>query len=238
MTGYTFAANADHKEIMYKTWIKAFLIHAYLITGFLLIPSLSAETDWLLDIQYQKTMEKIVRREIAPYMEKRPKVTMTAEDNSREAFLQNTPSRSGVFISLFNGKTKKLMGCMGSISPARDNFYDELTHWANMAFLMDPRTSRKDRQEISSENIKIVISVILEKEKISSPEVDPIRYGLAVRYRGKEALVLPGEARTSAYAYKMVREKLALPADVPLYAMTFYRLSAIRFGSGKYLMQS
>ncbi len=225
------------KKSQYKLRIEAFLFLVYLLTGRILIPALSAETDWLLDIQYQKTIEKIVRREIAIYMEKHPEVTMTAEENSRVAFLRNTPSRSGVFISLFNGKTKMLMGCMGSTSPTRDNFYDELTHWANMAFLMDPRTSRRHRQEISSGNIKIVISVIRKKEKISSPEVvDPIRYGLAVRYRGREALVLPGEARTSSYAYKMVREKLALPADVPLQAMTFYRLSGIRFGSGQYLM--
>lgn len=190
-------------------------------------------------IKYQKTIEKIIRNELKSYVSTRDshKSTFTLEEKNLIKKIENIPSKNGIFISLFNKKTTHLIGCMGSLVPSQKNLYDELIHWTNMAFLFDTRVPSKEKNNINLKNLVIVVSIIKSVDAIDKYEkVNPIEQGLMIRYNSREALVLPGEARTYEYARKMVLKKLKLNYNIQNDKLLFFKIEALRFGSGKYLM--
>lgn len=166
------------------------------------------------------------------------------------ALLTRTPSRYGVFISVFDARTAALIGCMGSIVPTRATLLDEVEHWTMMAWSQDPRTNpdstdqprsmaraKTARREDSAAPVATVIVSFVEalEPVVDARVIDSLRHGLLLRYQGREALVLPGEARTASYAYGMVLHKLGLPKQRPPEGLEAFRLHAVRFGPGRAL---
>ncbi len=158
-----------------------------------------------------------------------------------EKLLSRTPSRYGMFVSIFDRRTRKLIGCMGGLHPTRDNLLAEVEHWTNIALLHDPRRLQGNRRKSPlARDAGRALLIITLIERVESAghfmEVDSIRHGLMVRYRGRAELVLPGEAHTSGYAFRMLRRKLGLK-NIPRSGLEYYRVRAVRFGTAKRLFQ-
>lgn len=106
-----------------------------------------------------------------------------------------------------------------------------------MAYLFDKRADSKTKENLSSLNLAVVISIIQSVDSIDSfKNVQPLSEGLMIRYQSREALVLAGEARTSVYARKMVLKKLNIKPETNNSRLKFFVVRSYRFGSGKYLM--
>lgn len=149
--------------------------------------------------------------------------------------LQSLSSKYGTFISIFDTKTKKLLGCMGSLYPVKINLLEEIEHWSLIAATQDPRFFKIKSKR--THKISIIISFILGLDKVGSFfNVNVIKDGLKATYKQNEALLLPGEAYTSRYAWKMLAHKLKVSVD-QADAVEFYRLKAERFGSALLLFK-
>lgn len=152
-----------------------------------------------------------------------------------ERFLRTIPSRKGMFVSIFDMKTRKLRGCMGTLVPQKANLYEEAVHWATMAMMHDTRGSAAAPGQ-TKRRFAAILSFIDGIEAVSDPfEVNSISHGLLVRFPGREELVLPGEAFTTAYALKIISEKLGF--DARQSGGEYFRIHAERFGKGRELFK-
>jgi AmmeMemoRadiSam system protein A len=94
------------------------------------------------------------------------------------------------FVSI-NDPTGTMRGCMGSISPNKQNLYDEIISNTRHAAFNDKRFSPLQKHEL--EDISITVEIIGPMVKVSSLEnLDPEKYGIMVKDRqGKMGVLLP-----------------------------------------------
>lgn len=96
--------------------------------------------------------------------------------------------RRGCFVTL--KQNGQLRGCIGTTEPWQANLALEIQHNALAAATQDPRFTPVEAAEL--ESISITVDVLGELEKIPGPEeLDPWRYGVVVRHRGRTGLLLP-----------------------------------------------
>ena len=149
------------------------------------------------------------------------------------SILRQTPSRTGMFISIFDNRTRKVLGCMGGLFPVKDNLLDELEHWSRIAYYFG-QTEQNGGHKGGGE-FSVIISFIQKVKPVAHYYgVNSLQSGLLVRYQGREALVLPGEAFTSAYAFRMVKRKLNI-SKTPIRGLEYFQIKAERFGGAKKL---
>lgn len=96
-------------------------------------------------------------------------------------------TRRGVFVSL--KKEGQLRGCIGTIFPITRSIAEEIIRNAVEAGTQDPRFSSVREDEL--EEIDFSVDVLTEPEKATKAELDPKRYGVIVRWRGRTGLLLP-----------------------------------------------
>ena len=186
--------------------------------------------------RYRRALERVALREASFILGLRPRRPDSHKSKTfarDRALLLKRPSRRGMFVSVFDARSKRLVGCMGSLFPARENLYRETLHWTRIALLHDPRRATHKRRTGRLKRIALILSFIHGVQPLRGFYFDSIRHGLLGRWRGREELVLPGEARTSAYARRMVLEKMGLRRAPP--GMEFFIVRALRFGGGKKL---
>ncbi|MCQ1528615.1 AmmeMemoRadiSam system protein A [Lutispora saccharofermentans] len=99
--------------------------------------------------------------------------------------MKNT--KRGVFVSL--KKEGQLRGCIGTIFPVTENIAEEIIRNAVEAGTQDPRFSPVAEAEL--EEIDFSVDVLTEAQKASKEELDPQKYGVIVRWRGRTGLLLP-----------------------------------------------
>ena len=99
--------------------------------------------------------------------------------------MRNT--KRGVFVSL--KKEKQLRGCIGTIFPVTKSIGQEIIRNAVEAGTQDPRFSPVTEDEL--EEIDFSVDVLTEAQKAVKKELDPKKYGVIVRWRGKTGLLLP-----------------------------------------------
>lgn len=105
-----------------------------------------------------------------------------------------------VFVSLKRGSQTR--GCAGSFQSENGSFAKDLVHFSIIAATQDFRYRPVDLQEMKEIKIQITIPEMpVEIHSIFS--YNPEKEGLIVEKDGKQAVVLPGEAKTAAYALKM-----------------------------------
>lgn len=97
-------------------------------------------------------------------------------------------NRAGVFVSMkIEGR---LRGCIGTISPSRQNIVEEIVENAVSSATRDPRFERVRPEELSQ--ICYSVDVLGKTEKIASKdELDVKRYGVVVSKGLKRGLLLP-----------------------------------------------
>lgn len=99
-----------------------------------------------------------------------------------------TPKACFVTIHRNDGS---LRGCIGTLSPQRDNLYEEIVHNSISAATRDSRFNPLTPGEL--EDITISVSVLSEPYPIMDfDELDPKQKGLIVRYDNRtQAVLLP-----------------------------------------------
>jgi len=122
----------------------------------------------------------------------------------REVFTENLPEIFNkpipVFVSLKKGNQTR--GCSGSFKSETGTFVGDLVKFSIISATVDYRYRPVDLQELKDIKIQITIPEIpVEIPSISfyNPETE----GLIVRKSGNQGVILPKEAKTSAYALKM-----------------------------------
>lgn len=96
--------------------------------------------------------------------------------------------RRGCFVTL--KQSGHLRGCIGTTEPWQENLALEIQHNAIAAGTQDPRFRPVRIDELDT--LSFTVDVLGELEKITGPEaLDPWRYGVVVRQRGKSGLLLP-----------------------------------------------
>lgn len=96
--------------------------------------------------------------------------------------------RRACFVTL--KKDGELRGCIGTTEPWRESLAQEIEHNAIAAGTEDPRFWPVEEDELPS--LTLSVDVLGEMEKIESmEELDPWRYGVVVRGRGRTGLLLP-----------------------------------------------
>lgn len=96
-------------------------------------------------------------------------------------------NKSGVFVSM--KKHGKLRGCVGTIMPCTDSIASEIVRNAVEAAEHDMRFPPVTADEINE--ITFSVDVLTTPVKAVREELDPVRYGVIVSYRGRRGLLLP-----------------------------------------------
>jgi AmmeMemoRadiSam system protein A len=95
---------------------------------------------------------------------------------------------SGVFVSL--KKSKKLRGCIGTITPATENLGQEIIENAISAAVRDSRFSPVSDEEL--DDLEITVDILTEPELVQDASLlDEKRYGIIVKSGGKRGVLLP-----------------------------------------------
>ena len=165
--------------------------------------------------------------------ERQPSVYVQLARASLEHYLRNerllpvpdpVPSgmegRAGAFVSL--KKHGQLRGCIGTIEPVRRNLAEEIIYNAVSAGVEDPRFWAVQPEELPE--LTISVDVLSPPEPIDSEdELDPKRYGVIVRGRGRVGLLLPNleGIDTVAGQVEIARQKAGLRPDEPVQLARF-----------------
>lgn len=132
--------------------------------------------------------------------------------------LPNSPEfavRRGCFVTL--KKDGQLRGCIGTTEPWQDNLALEIQHNALAAGTQDPRFSSVRADELNT--LTFTVDVLGELEKIGGPEeLDPWRYGVVVRQRGRSGLLLPHleGVDTVSQQIGIAKQKAGIPPEEPV----------------------
>jgi AMMECR1 domain-containing protein len=145
---------------------------------------------------------------------------------SLESLIRQTPvcaeyrRTCGLFVTLSkNGKTR---ACWGSIHPQNQDLVSATVHNTESALTKEYRYPRIRPNEWQL--LKPQVTVIRGIEPISSiRDQNALRYGLLVRYGGRGAVLLPGEASDAHYQLVKCKLKAGIPVDQPC---QLYRLQA------------
>lgn len=95
--------------------------------------------------------------------------------------------KNGVFVSIKKGGN--LRGCIGTISPVRENVAEEIIRNAIEACSRDPRFYPITEEEL--EELDISVDVLMAPVKAEKAELDPSKYGIILRSGSKSGLLLP-----------------------------------------------
>ncbi|HHW41164.1 MAG TPA: AmmeMemoRadiSam system protein A [Syntrophomonadaceae bacterium] len=123
--------------------------------------------------------------------------------------------KAGVFVSL--KKHGQLRGCIGTIEPVQENIAAEIIHNAVSAAVQDPRFWPVELKEVPE--LKISVDVLTPPEPVASEkDLDPKRYGVIVRSKGRTGLLLPNleGINTVTEQVAIARQKAGIRPDEPV----------------------
>jgi len=133
--------------------------------------------------------------------------------------------RRACFITL--KKDGELRGCIGTTEPWRESLAQEIEHNAIAAGTEDPRFWPVEDDELPS--LTLSVDVLGEMEKIQSiEELDPWRYGVVVRGRGRTGLLLPHleGIDTAEEQVSIAKQKSGLSVEEPV---ELWRFEVVRY---------
>jgi len=122
-------------------------------------------------------------------------------------------------------------GCMGSLQPRQASLQEEIMKQVSLALFHDPRHPRIQRDELAGMQV-FITAVGIPSPVRGISEISPGRDGAYLRSGGKEAVVLPGEAKTQRYLLAFLKAKAGVKRGE---SFQLYRLPAqtleLRFSS-------
>src|SRR5262245_56803433 len=158
-------------------------------------------SDPLLNSQLVEIVRRAVRN---AFGEKSP----TPQDLNR--FFQDP---APVFVTVKRGE--EVRGCVGNLAPRKSSLAEEIDSNLKLAFFKDPRHRPVLREEVGS-GMEIFITTAGQPVPVDRfEEISPIRDGILVRQGQKEAVVLPGEAKTLRYLRAFALAKAGIKRGEP-----------------------
>ncbi|MDC7224688.1 MAG: AmmeMemoRadiSam system protein A [Spirochaetales bacterium] len=100
--------------------------------------------------------------------------------------------RAACFVSLHSEREGQevLRGCIGTLTPVKENLYEEIRSNSLSAAYHDPRFSPLTRSEL--DHLIISVDVLEPSEPIDSPDLlDPAVYGVIVETDYRRGVLLP-----------------------------------------------
>ncbi len=125
--------------------------------------------------------------------------------------------RHACFVTFFSGR--RVIACAGGFDPRTPDLGREIRANVSQALLMDPRAGRIDRK--TAKSARVLITFPSAPRPVASPDsIDPAREGLFVENDRSGVAIVPGEAKTSAWAFRTALRRLGEsdPAAVRLFA--------------------
>jgi len=141
---------------------------------------------------------------------------------------ENMKKKAGVFVSI--KKHGSLRGCIGTYIPQTENIATEIIQNAISAATRDPRFPPVVVNELASLSYSVDVLSLPERAK-SIKDLDPIRYGVLVKYGAKRGLLLPDleGIDTTDEQIRIAKLKAGIPQDVDV---ELYRFAIKRYQSG------
>lgn len=100
-------------------------------------------------------------------------------------------------------------GCMGTLHPREENLAQEIRANLKLAFTQDPQHRPVQKDEISG--MEIFVSALGSPKLLSKPyQINPAREAILIRSGSKEAITLPGEAKTLRYLLAFLKTKAGI----------------------------
>lgn len=113
--------------------------------------------------------------------------------------------RHACFVTFFSGR--RVIACAGGFVPRTPDLGREIGANVNQALLMDPRAGRIDRR--TARAARVLITFPSTPRPVASHDaVDPTREGLFVENDRSGVAIVPGEAKTSAWAFREALRRL------------------------------
>ncbi len=116
-----------------------------------------------------------------------------------------TGIQSACFVTFF--ARKRVIACSGGFRPRTADLGKEVEANVRQALHLDPRAEKIDRA--AAVEARILITFPGELRPVASPAlIDPLREGLFVENDRSGVAIVPGEAKTSAWAYREALRRL------------------------------
>ena len=128
------------------------------------------------------------------------------------------------FVTFFSGRS--VIACSGGFRPRTADLGREIDANVRQALHMDPRAGRITRGAAMA--AQVLITFPGELRPVASPEmIDPVREGLFVENDRSGVAIVPGEAKTAAWAYREALRRLGEhdPSRVRLYVFDSWVIS-------------
>jgi hypothetical protein len=135
-----------------------------------------------------------------------------------------TGIQSACFVTFF--ARKRVIACSGGFRPRTADLGKEVEANVRQALHLDPRAGYIDRA--AAAEARVLITFPGELRPVASPAlIDPLREGLFVENDRSGVAIVPGEAKTSAWAYREALRRLGEsdPTRVRLYAFDSWVIS-------------
>lgn len=109
------------------------------------------------------------------------------------------------FVTFFSGN--RVIACFGNFFPRTGNAADEISENVRMALVADPRARHIDRKTALAADLQITFPA--EPCAVSSyAQINPLREGLLVENEHSGVAIVPGEAKTSSWAFREAMRRL------------------------------
>lgn len=132
--------------------------------------------------------------------------------------------QSACFVTFF--VRKRVIACSGGFRPRTADLGKEVEANVRQALHLDPRAGYIDRA--AAVEARVLITFPGEPRPVASPAlIDPLREGLFVENDRGGVAIVPGEAKTSAWAYREALRRLGEsdPSQVRLYTFDSWVIS-------------
>lgn len=124
-------------------------------------------------------------------------------------FPKNSIFKNSLAVFITAKKNGKVRGCMGTLSPREENLAQEIRKNLKLAFAKDPNNRPIEAQEIPG--MEIYVSALDSPRLLSRPyQINPARDAILIRSGSKEAVALPGEAKTLRYLLAFLKSKAGI----------------------------
>ncbi len=112
-----------------------------------------------------------------------------------------------VFVTAKKGN--EVRGCMGTLRPREKNLAEEIRTNLRLAFSRDPRHRPVQKDEVAE--MEIYISSVSNPKLVSElSSLDPARDAVMIKSGSREAVALPGEAKTLRYLLAFLKSKAGI----------------------------
>ncbi|MEI8355119.1 MAG: AMMECR1 domain-containing protein [Deltaproteobacteria bacterium] len=135
------------------------------------------------------------------------------------------------FVTFYSGR--KVIACYGGFSPRKSDLVAEIEDTVKLALLRDPRAMLIDRETAMRADVQITFPG--EPEAVASyADVDPIREGMLVENDREGVAIVPGEAKTAAWAFRDAVRRLGEkdPAQLRVFKFRAYAISSRNLSDG------